>query len=201
MNNRAILRFFFILLLCTTAISMSHARGILEMLGIGRDSEIETGEADPVQPANLPSEQNETPPPETAVMQNGPDFRKGMPYFLPNAIPVFTAEYEFRGRLFTLYYTMNEFPGAEAWEQAPCGENMTRAVPVRVGENVVFRQIVPPQNPDYKLFISYSTDTDAVLTEDEVCLFIDAFIRRFRYFFGISSDRTIPPFPAVVPLD
>lgn len=132
------------------------------------------------------------PAQEVSVLQSGPIYRKGIPFFPPNAIPAFYGIYTFNDAEVTVYYTEKRIPRSEEWEEFVCLGNRGLLLPEQTGTVMVYP---PVQDDDWTLFIAYNGE------REDFCRFVDTFIRRFQYFYGISRDKSIPPFPAVLPFE
>ncbi len=144
----------------------------------------------PVSPA---AQQSGGPENEVSILQRGPIYRKGLPFFLPNAIPGFYGVYRFRGTEITVYYTETAISRRQQWEAFNCPASAGFILPEEdAEERVLF--IFPAEEQGWTVFFLFRE------VRDDTCLFIDTFFSRFQYFRGITRDRSIPPFPAVLPL-
>jgi hypothetical protein len=128
---------------------------------------------------------------EVAILQRGPIYTKGLPFFLPNAIPAFYGVYRFRGAEVTVYYTENPILRRKEWSLFPCADNEGLVVPEGQGALLLF----PAAENEWTVFFSYYPE------REDICAFIDTSFDSFRYFRGITRDRSIPPFPAVLSFD
>jgi len=144
-------------------------------------------------PISSAAQQNSGPENEVAVLRRGPIYRKGLPFFLPNAIPCFYGVYRFRGTEITVYYTETAIFRRRQWETFTCPASAGYILPdENAEERVLF--IFPAEDQGWTVFFLIRE------VRDDICLFIDTFFSRFQYFRGITRDRTIPPFPAVLEL-
>lgn len=139
------------------------------------------------------TEEGSTREKTVSVLQKGPEYRKGLPFFLPNAIPAFSGVYRYRGSQINVYYTETEILRREAWEPFSCegSRGLSAPDPETGGVFLIF----PAEEQGWTVFFSFRE------MREDICLFIDTFFEQFRYFRGITRDRTIPPFPAVLQLE
>lgn len=128
---------------------------------------------------------------ELSILQQGPEQRKGLPFFLPNAIPHFKGVYNFRGSKVQVFYTESAMLRRPEWAPVECGDS--RVFTVRDQSHDIY--IYPMEGDRRTFFFLFDPE------RQDVCGFIDPFLSRFRYFLGITRDRMVPPFPAVVPLE
>ena len=127
-----------------------------------------------------------------SILQRGPIFRKGLPFFLPNAIPGFSGVYRFRETEITVYYTETKILRRQEWLPFDCPGSTGLLVPEQE-EGVLL--VFPAVEDGWTIFFSYQEQ------RDDICRFIDTFLEQFLYFRGITRDREIPPFPAVLQLE
>ena len=127
---------------------------------------------------------------EVSVLQKGPIFRKGIPFLPPNALPVFYGVYSFRDSEIIVYFSESLIPRAEDWEEIPCQGGTLLQLPGR--EIFIFPDTI---ETEWSIFIVFKESIS------DICPFVNTFLRRFQYFLGITRDRSIPPFPAVLVLE
>lgn len=126
-----------------------------------------------------------------SILQKGPIFKKGLPFFLPNAIPSFYGLYTFKDIQVSVYYTETRIVRKPEWNPLPC--TVSDGLVVRNEPDTLL--IFPAEYADWTVFISFPA------AREDMCEFADRFLDRFQYFRGITRDRSIPPFPAVIPLN
>lgn len=132
------------------------------------------------------AQEGERRPPEgVALLARGPYEGRGLAFLSTNIIPYRAGEYRLSRGDVTVLFPSQEVLLPERWAQGPCGGRSAepsaggRVVAVREGERLIF-------------FHFRGTD------EAAICPFMAAFLNRFAYFSGVSTDPGRLSLPAVV---
>jgi len=124
---------------------------------------------------------------EPAILLSGPRTVKGIDFLPPNAVSAEYGVYSFRENRVAVYFVREEvyLPG----DTAPliCGSYSLSEL-----EGTNLRIFLYEDEAGWKVFISFEK------VPEDPCLFIGAFLRRFRYFLGIAKDESSVSFPAVL---
>jgi hypothetical protein len=141
-----------------------------------------------------------------ALLLEGPDDGRGIPFLYPNVMDYAVGRYRLsEGSRVTVYYTREAVAVQEEWETVGCNGRSLRGFAFR-GNSVRY---VP--GDEFSLFLVFPADAGAQAGEGEaaaagarapsrarLCSFIDQFIEDFTYFRGAVGDRDGAPFPAVL---
>jgi len=126
-------------------------------------------------------------PPGRALLLRGPEPRKGLPFFSPNAIPALVGEYEVSKSLVRVWSSRSPLSFGKSWESIPI------KLPASLRALRLARDggpVIALAGPDYSLFFELPADTPAFRS------FLAAFERRFAFFFeGAPTDAELS-FPA-----
>jgi len=126
-------------------------------------------------------------PPGRALLLRGPEPRKGLPFFSPNAIPALVGEYEVSTALVRVWSSRSPLSFGKSWESIPI------KLPASLRALRLARDggpVIALAGPDYSLFFELPADTPAFRS------FLAAFERRFAFFFeGAPTDAELS-FPA-----
>jgi len=126
-------------------------------------------------------------PPGRALLLRGPEPRKGLPFFSPNAIPALVGEYEVSTALVRVWSSRSPLSFGKSWESIPI------KLPASLRALRLARDggpVIALAGPGYSLFFELPEDTPAFRS------FLAAFERRFAFFFeGAPTDAELS-FPA-----
>ncbi|HOX48185.1 MAG TPA: hypothetical protein PLG14_03285, partial [Spirochaetales bacterium] len=122
-------------------------------------------------------------PPGRALLLRGPEPRKGLPFFSPNAIPALVGEYEVSKSLVRVWSSRSPLSFGKSWESIPI------KLPASLRALRLARDggpVIALAGPDYSLFFELPADTPAFRS------FLAAFERRFAFFFeGAPTDAEL----------
>lgn len=145
--------------------------------------------------AQLAAQQDDAPgSQDVALLTDGPELARGLPFFAANVIPHYRGGYEYRGNKIEVFYTENEIVRFSGWQAVDCGNYRLYRVSSAVLINappIVERPVFLYQTDEYSLFIR---------TEQQyLCTFFPRFMRKFVYFRSVQEIAAKrPPFPALV---
>lgn len=122
-----------------------------------------------------------------AILLKGPVAGKGIPALPPNAMPYYFGQYAYEVSTIDVYYTAVPIVPPDTWKPLVCGRYVFLEVPGRAGKSLYYAS-----DNDWAVFIIFPGDLSTA------CPFLDVFIRRLTYFTGISRDKDIVPYPAVL---
>jgi len=122
-----------------------------------------------------------------AILHKGPIPGRGIPNLYPNAIPYFYGAYRFGSLLLDVYYSAEKIAPSESWAGLTCGKIRLFEVPAEEGRFFYYGS-----EAGWTIFLKIPPELE------NLCPFIEVFIRRLTYFIGINRDRGIVPFPAVL---
>lgn len=173
-----------VLLLALAAASGLSAQAAARAAGTGGPAAGAAG------PASLPGASPRLElPPGRALLLRGPEPRKGLPFFSPNALPALVGEYEASTALIRVWSSRSPISFGSYWE----------LIPVKLPDSLrAYRlaraagPVLALAGPSYALFFELPADTPSGRN------FLIAFERRFAFFFeGAPTDAELS-FPAYV---
>ena len=149
-----------------------------------------------------------------ALLLQGPDDGRGIPFLYPNVMDYAVGSYRLsEGSRVTVYYTREAVAVQEEWETVGCNGRRLRAFAFR-GSAVRYVSaegfslfLVVPAAAGAQAGEAGAADGDGAAAEGppaptpsraRLCSFIDQFIEDFTYFRGAVGERDGAPFPAVL---
>lgn len=116
-----------------------------------------------------------------ALLLQGPELVRGLPFLGDNAIPARRGSYGYKGARVLVYYTQEAVMIPSGWEEFDCRGTVYRKG-VYDGGWVYAR--TDPQG--WSEFVFFGDDTL------RVCDFLETFLSRFNYFRGLSGTFSFP---------
>jgi hypothetical protein len=146
-----------------------------------------------------------------ALLLEGPDDGRGIPFLYPNVMDYAVGSYRLsEGSRVTVYYTREAVAVQEEWETVGCNGRSLRAFAFR-GSAVRYVSA-----EGFNLFLVFPAAAAGSQADEggaaaggppaptpsraSLCSFIDQFIEDFTYFRGAVGERDGVPFPAVLQL-
>ncbi len=142
-------------------------------------------------PQDDQQQRDDTRSQDVAILTDGPEADRGIPFLSSNVIPHYRARYEYFDAAIKVYYTEKEIVRFSKWEEVRCGTYVLYRV---TPSNSTTEARVPVyfyQRGEYALFVQISSEY--------LCTFLPRFMSKFIYFRSVQdlpTDR--PPFPAIV---
>lgn len=128
--------------------------------------------------------------PDRAVLDSGPTRDRGLLFLPLNVITHFRGEYTVGEHRIRVFYAEEPVAPFESWSEYPCP----------------LRSLLSVESSEERLILYFVHDEPWTLfvqvdpAFDDTCVFVDAFVRRFRYFREVGDDHAVPPFPAILEL-
>lgn len=122
-----------------------------------------------------------------AILGKGPLSGKGIPNLYPNALDFYYGLYRYKTFTIEIFYSSQKVLPSESWEPFVCGQYRLLKVPVKTGWYLYYEA-----GTGWVVFLKGPADLALP------CPFIEIFIKRLSYFMGISKDKVVVPFPAVL---
>ena len=122
-----------------------------------------------------------------SYLVRGPHAGVGLFFLSPNALDHAFGEYRHEETLIGVYFTRERIvPGAD-WLEDQCGATDGALLPW--GESAI---LYVKGDLDWARFFDFPKDYG------NPCGFIDLFLRRFRYFIGVTDEQSGIPLPAIL---
>ena len=126
---------------------------------------------------------------QTAVLEKGPVYHRGIEFLGMNAIQSWYGEYSAKEDLIIIYYTDSEIVLSGDWEAGGCGIDGSFSG----GTAADGRPRAAYRDPrGWTAFFSYT------MGQQEFCSFLGVYISRQNYFINIVRDKSLFSFPAVI---
>ncbi|MFW5712343.1 MAG: hypothetical protein ACOCZA_10385 [Spirochaetota bacterium] len=156
-------------------------------------------------PARLAAQQgdDEAGSQDVALLSDGPELGRGLPFLPANVIPHYRGRYEYQKSEIDVFYTEKEIVRFSSWQPVDCegyrlyrldgagqSEGQAAGQPADVGP-IVERPVFFYETDQYALFIRAE--------QRYLCTFFPRFMSEFVYFRSVQNfAANRPPFPAVV---
>lgn len=127
---------------------------------------------------------------ERAVLETGPELRRGLIFLPVNVLDHYWGEYSVGDGRIVVYFTRGHVSPYPDWPEAACASRVLLRVDANVDRETLF--LVHAES--WHLFV------EAPVEFESTCAFVDAFVRRFRYFLEVGDREFPPPFPAILSL-
>ncbi len=145
---------------------------------------------------------------DVALLNDGPELVRGLPFLPANVIPHYRGHYEYQKSDIEVFYTEREIVRFSDWQAANCGRyrlyrvsRVSRSTPASQSAGaddqiegvrpIVTRPVFLYQTDEYSLFIR--------VEQQYLCTFFSRFMSKFIYFRSVENiPSSRPPFPAVV---
>jgi len=142
---------------------------------------------------------------ETAVLLKGPTPVRGIPYLDVNVLPCQTAVYGHGGVSVGVVYTEAEVVTPDSWRWESCGTvrylrvpEVNRPAPAYLFGGGFLDDAAPPERGaviyyregEWAVFLEFPPDYP------DPCAFLTVFLKRLRYFLGVTERGLKAPLPA-----
>ncbi len=129
----------------------------------------------------------DTEEPDVSILKRGPIQIQGLDFLPPNALPADYGLYDYAGSEVSVYFLRREIVPNSTWQKDECG-----GYSLWVLDSDVSRVFFYQDSNGWSVFIEMDPDVR------DTCKFTGQFLRRLRYFLGISRDTRTVSFPAVL---
>jgi hypothetical protein len=124
-----------------------------------------------------------------AVLLRGPLAARGIPFFPPNVLEAYRAEYQAGDWRIEVYFTREPLVLPAGWRKARCGQE---AILRLEGEEKPTFCYLEPAEGAYAVFLAFESGTLPW------CAWTQAFLQRLRSLLAFSQGGAEIPFPAVL---